>query len=44
MGNFGKNCSSTCSQDCNGNCSHIDGSCTDCKERLKGHCPKGNYK
>lgn len=41
IGKYGKNCSSSCFQDCNGNCSHIDGSC-DCIKSLKSHCPKGN--
>lgn len=44
VGKFGKNCSLPCPQGCNGTCNHIDGSCANCKERLEGHCPKGNYK
>lgn len=44
FGNYGKNCSLPCPQSCNGTCSHIDGSCEDCKEGVKSYCSKGNHK
>lgn len=44
VGKYGKNCSLPCPEGCNGTCSHLDGSCNNCKENLNVQCPKGNYK
>lgn len=44
-GTFGENCAFQCSQNCNGTCGYIDGSCTACKIGWKGYnCSEGNKK
>lgn len=41
-GTFGENCAFQCSQNCNGTCGYIDGSCTACKIGWKGYnCSEG---
>lgn len=41
-GTYGKNCAFQCSQNCNGTCGYIDGSCTACKIGWKGYnCSEG---
>lgn len=44
-GTFGENCAFQCSQNCNGTCRNIDGSCTACKIGWKGYnCSEGKKK
>lgn len=41
-GTYGENCAFQCSQNCNGTCGYIDGSCTACKIGWKGYnCSEG---
>lgn len=42
-GEYGRNCSFQCAENCNGPCGHVDGSCQDCKAGWKGFdCTEGD--